>query len=251
MPVKPFHLEDLRKIMIDQPDEKIDKLNDESWVNQADDKEMVEILKRGTDDLKFQVAETSTSGEVLTHLASEGSPARLYNERYYKALKEVARNLNTPPEALAHLARVSGIWSSFVRKEVVKNPNTPPEVLAHLAKDDEYSVREVVAKSPNTPPEVLAHLAKDDKLPMIREEAAKNPNTPPEIRAEIAQLAEIEATKMAEIEATQATALIRQRFWFVLTRIGAAILFILFILWAMSDSPFERWGLDLKSLLKK
>lgn len=45
--------------------------------------------------------------------------------------------------------------------ELAKDPNTPEEALSELAKDRDWIVRSYAASNPNTPIEALAELAKD------------------------------------------------------------------------------------------
>ena len=71
----------------------------------------------------------------------------------------LARNINTPPEALADMAKTG---TSTVRLGVAENESTPPEVLSFLAKDyQEEQVRNMVALNPNTKTEDLIILSKD------------------------------------------------------------------------------------------
>ena len=71
----------------------------------------------------------------------------------------LARNINTPPEALADMAKTG---TSTVRLGVAENESTPPEVLSFLAKDyQEEQIRQMVALNPNTKTEDLIILSKD------------------------------------------------------------------------------------------
>jgi len=68
---------------------------------------------------------------------------------------KLARNPNTPPEALARLAN-NKYW--HVRREVTTNPNTSTETLERLANDKDYWVRYLVANNPSTPQYILTYL---------------------------------------------------------------------------------------------
>jgi hypothetical protein len=71
----------------------------------------------------------------------------------------LARNISTPPEALADMAKTG---TSTIRLGVAENESTPPEVLSFLAKDyQEEQVRNMVALNPNTKTEDLIILSKD------------------------------------------------------------------------------------------
>jgi 3-methyladenine DNA glycosylase AlkC len=61
--------------------------------------------------------------------------------------------------------------------DLAKNPNTPPETLEHLANDKDWLVRCRVARNLNTTTETLERLANDEDW-YVRYEVAKNPNTP-------------------------------------------------------------------------
>jgi hypothetical protein len=92
---------------------------------------------------------------------------------------DLARNPNTPPEALERLANDE---SSYVRRYVALNPNTPPEALEGLANDEEYwHVRCAVASNTNTQTKTLERLANDNDF-WVRSSVELNPNTPQYIR---------------------------------------------------------------------
>lgn len=68
------------------------------------------------------------------------------------------------------LAQGEDMW---VRCDVAKNKNTPIEALALLALDRSYSVRYAVAQNKSTPLEMLKSLSKDKDY-CVRREANKN-----------------------------------------------------------------------------
>lgn len=100
-----------------------------------------------------------------------------------RLLKMFAARKDAPPAALARLACHE---KAGIRTAVAKNPNTPPEALAMLAEDtykDGYGNTQqngdcmrAVAQNPTTPPEVLKQLLLNDSHGHIN--ALKNPHTP-------------------------------------------------------------------------
>ncbi|MEW6770117.1 MAG: hypothetical protein AB1330_01810 [Bacillota bacterium] len=90
---------------------------------------------------------------------------------------DIARNPNTPPEALAELA--ARTWENWALYYVACHSNCPAEVLEQLSKHRSSGVRCGVAKNPNTPVEVLFRMRKDPSK-YVRENLARNPNTPTE-----------------------------------------------------------------------
>ena len=136
------------------------------------------------------IAENTAKQEPKGFLAIlKTKPETLTLEDYKKNMNEgqskeiIAKDVNTPPEILAMLAKDG---NEHVRQWVASNPNTPPEILAMLAKDGNEHVRQWVASNTNTPPEILAMLAKDGHE-HVRQWVASNTNTPPEILAMLAK----------------------------------------------------------------
>ena len=69
--------------------------------------------------------------------------------------------LKTKPETLTLEDYKKNMNEGQSKEIIAKDVNTPPEILAMLAKDGDKVVRACVAENPNTPPEILAMLAKD------------------------------------------------------------------------------------------
>ena len=109
--------------------------------------------------------------------------ARLAYDDNYDVCSLVAQNPNTSPETLVLLAKNK---DGTVRYWVARNPNTSVATLALLAKDKDVNVRYRVAQNRKTPPASLALLAKD-KNAYIRCNVAGNRETPPEILALLAK----------------------------------------------------------------
>ncbi len=71
---------------------------------------------------------------------------RLFAESPKDSLKRaIARNVNTPPEVLAHLAWA---WDQQIRAGVATNTNSPTAVIAALTKDESKIVRDAAFRNP-------------------------------------------------------------------------------------------------------
>jgi hypothetical protein len=86
-----------------------------------------------------------------------------------QSLMRVASNSNTPPDALAVLAKNN---SYQIRGRVAINQNTTPAVLAELSKNQEWEVRLAVASNINTSQDILG-LLKFDGHEIVRIKAIK------------------------------------------------------------------------------
>jgi len=142
--------------------------------NQGAERDALE-LKAGDQDpiVQLEVAKNPyTLPATLQHLATLANFSR---EEWGLVREAVAKNPNTPPDALARLSRD---WIGDIREAVAKNPNTPPDALARLSEDGSGNIREAVARNHNTPPDILSRLA-GDKSESVRVEVDQNPNTPP------------------------------------------------------------------------
>lgn len=94
------------------------------------------------------------------------------------AIHSSVNNQKTPSHVLSEY---STYFVNEVRLDVAKNPNTPPEALTYLARDDELTITKIeVAKHSNTPINTLAKLAMevDDS---VRAAVAVNPKTPMDV----------------------------------------------------------------------
>lgn len=135
------------------------------------------LLNDPHEDVRYHAAcNPNLTAEQLIQLSTEDD---------WLIRTEVAKNTNTPPEALAVLANnvSTHILSSGVRRAVAENTNTPPEVLATLAKDDDSSVCEAACRNPNTPPGILAEVGKLESgfargNPNASDYARGNPSNP-------------------------------------------------------------------------
>ncbi len=94
------------------------------------------------------------------HEATVAEPDRLAvlaEHEDYMVRLSVALNPDTPPEALAKLAK-----DRWTRSAVAGNPTTPPGVLTKLAGYKAWTVRKAVMQNPSVPPEALARLAEHE-----------------------------------------------------------------------------------------
>lgn len=89
----------------------------------------------------------------------------------------LAKNSNTPVEALQMLARSS---NSQWRFSVASNRKTPTDILVLLSIDPEVKIRGAVGRHKNTPSDVLVTLA-GDKYAKARGAALANPRLPREV----------------------------------------------------------------------
>ncbi len=138
-----------------------------------------------------------TTAETLTELAKNDTGSDV----------ELARNPNTPAEALTLLCRptqyqfafsqtasllsqhhnapaevlkiLAAVKNATVRLQVAKHQHTPAETLALLANGKDFDVQKAAAENGHTPAVNLMELAKSN-IWYIRESAAQNPSIPPE-----------------------------------------------------------------------
>lgn len=124
---------------------------------------------------RFAARNKNTSPNVLRNLAnlSDSNTSITSNINIEDIHSEVARNENTPVDALETLA---GNSSPNVRKTVAHNKNTPVSILRSLASDDYNRVRAEVAENENTPADVLEALANDNDIDVLAS-VAGNGNT--------------------------------------------------------------------------
>ena len=135
---------------------------------------ILDLFKPGTEFLQGVAESSNTPPAALATLARDVDLG---------VRATVAGNSHAPPDVLAALARDE---EPSVRYEVAKNLRAPPDVLAALARDKQWIVRLVVAWNERTPPAALATLAcAADKR--VRAEVAANPNTPPDVLATLAR----------------------------------------------------------------
>lgn len=89
----------------------------------------------------------------------------------------LARNNNTPPDAIARLARFPRLWNEDMRRAIALNPNTPATILRRLARSWDRSTISRLAANPATPIDILERLAEhgdgETRLNVIF-----NPSTP-------------------------------------------------------------------------
>lgn len=169
--------------------------------NPSSPPEALEILAKDedVDVLAGVVVNPNTPKDILKQLSNHSNPGIEKLAKYLQQLGEnkikryvikedesnlfIARDVNTPSERLAMLAKDE---DENVRRSVAGNPSTPPEALTMLAKDKEVEIRFYVARNHNTPSEILTMLAKDEDED-VRRSVAENTNTQPEALAILAK----------------------------------------------------------------
>lgn len=117
-------------------------------------------IARGAWDVLERLAmNPAVTPEMARHLYREAvARERRLPTHGYPVLVALARQKNTPPDVLVHLAAAG---ESTIRREVASNPRTPPATLVSLAKDDSDLVRAALTWNPAFPDEHLPQLARD------------------------------------------------------------------------------------------
>jgi len=128
---------------------------------------VLDELERGSNSSSFLVESIADHPRTLP-----STLRRILDRGDSQALEFVARNPNTPLDALADLVeRYSYLTArdetvrarcEVILWSVAHNTSTPPEILAQLANNRYDAVKERVANNPNTPIEVLLILMVDD-----------------------------------------------------------------------------------------
>lgn len=119
------------------------------------------------DDIKVEIAESTTSADVLLYLIDTSDPFSFVPQY-------AASNPNMPIEQLRELAKSGMVYA---RRGVAQNPNTPLDVLNALSHDQDDSVRERIASRQDIPSGIINRLHNDPSW-SVRKVAITNPILP-------------------------------------------------------------------------
>ncbi|NEP83514.1 MAG: hypothetical protein F6K39_38525 [Okeania sp. SIO3B3] len=106
-------------------------------------------------------------------------------------------NQNLPRDTLLELARDQSVSVRCKLARKISRRQTPVEILEMLADDESEGVRALVAENPDTPVETLLKLL-NDSSEYVKEKLVSNPNTPVEI---LEMLSDAESIKVRQLVA--------------------------------------------------
>ena len=119
------------------------------------------------EDIKIEVAESTTSANVLLYLIDTSDP-------FSSVPQYAASNPNMPIEQLQELAKSGTVYA---RRGVAQNPNTPLDVLNALSHDPDDVVRVRIASRQDIPSGIINRLHNDSDW-LVRKAAITNPILP-------------------------------------------------------------------------
>jgi hypothetical protein len=98
MTVKPLNAVDLRNILTTTQDT-VDALSDPTWVKEMKEAELLLVIKRGTPNIRMQVARQTNGVQILHFLIAD----------HIETAEAIAENQTTPQDVLDTLAQTRRI----------------------------------------------------------------------------------------------------------------------------------------------
>ena len=187
MKLTPFDVDDLARILHDEPDALIDEFPNLGWISQVDEDLLLLTAKRGTIKLRLQLASSPyTAKNVLLMLLNDNvaqirRAAAGWDQFEFEDPESnyhyVFRKERFKLQAVDDLRTLSQSRDLYLRLSVCLFERTPSQLLEILSTDDAMKVRAQVAQNLSSSPATLERLATDMHVD-VRAEVAKNSSTP-------------------------------------------------------------------------